>query len=111
MAQRITWDDVMEARRSVREELLPAVRDAELETVAEYFWALDPVAPQVEGHYTLDELVGILEGERGWPTPGHLRGLLNQYLQRRDANPYLGEWNRDGEVREELETLLETAAA
>lgn len=111
MADRITRDDVMEARRSVRDELLPAVLDAGLETVAEYFWALDPVAPQVQGHYTIDELVEILEGERAWPTPGHLRGLLNEYLQRRDANPYLGEWNREGRVREELERLLEVAAA
>ncbi|MDP2498945.1 MAG: hypothetical protein Q8W44_13290 [Candidatus Palauibacterales bacterium] len=111
MAERITVEDVMEARREIRDELLPAVRDAELEVVAEYFWALDPDAPQVEGHYTVDELVGILEGERPWPADSHLRGLLNQYLQRRDANPYLDEWDRQGEVRDGLPELLERAAA
>ena len=111
MAERITYDDVMEARREIRDELLPAVRDAGLETVAEYFWALDPIAPQVDGHYTIDELVAILEGERPWPTDAHFRGLLSEYLQSRDANPYLDEWNRKGDVREELERLLEVAAA
>jgi hypothetical protein len=110
MAERITWDDVMEARRQVREELLPAVMQAELEIVAEYFWALDPIAPQVEGHYTIDELVGILERERPWPTDAHLRGLLSQYLQGRDANPYLDEWNRKGDVREEVVRRLDVAA-
>lgn len=111
MADRITWNDVMDARRAVREELLPAVREADLELVAEYFWALDPVAPQVEGHYTIDELVEILEGERPWPDDNHLRGLLNEYLQRRDANPYLEEFEMDGAVREEIVERLETASA
>ncbi len=111
MADRITHEDVMEARREVREELLPAVREAELEVVARYFWALDPIAPQVEGHYTIDALVGALEGERPWPTDAHLRGLLNEYLQRRDANPYLDEWNLEGEVSDELVRRLEVAAA
>lgn len=110
MAQRITWDDVMEARRQVCEELLPAVMQAELEVVAEYFWALDPIAPQVEGHYTIDELVGILERERPWPTDAHLRGLLSQYLQGRDANPYLDEWNRKRDVRDEVVRRLNVAA-
>lgn len=111
MAERISYDDVMDARRAIRDELLPAVREAELEVVAEYFWALDPVAPQVEGHYTIDELVGILEGEREWPDDHHLRGLLNEYLQRRDANPYLDEWEMDGQVREELVETLDVASA
>lgn len=111
MADRITHEDVTEARRAVRDELLPAVREAELEVVAEYFWALDPIAPQVEGHYTIDALIGILEGERSWPADAHLRGLLNEYLQRRDANPYLDEWNREDEVREEVVRRLEVAAA
>lgn len=111
MAERITHDDVMDARRRIREELLPAVREAGLQVVAEYFWALDPVAPQVEGHYTIDELVGILEGEREWPDDNHLRGLLNEYLQRRDANPYLDEWEMDGQVREEIVELLDVASA
>jgi len=111
MAERITYEDVLDARRQIRDELLPAVREAELEVVAEYFWALDPVAPQVEGHYTVDELIQRLEGERPWPGDSHLRGLLNEYLQRRDANPYLDEWNRQGDVREGLPELLERAAA
>lgn len=111
MAERITYEDVLAARRQVRDELLPAVREADLEVVAEYFWALDPVAPQVEGHYTVDELVEILEGQRPWPPDSHLRGLLNEYLQRRDANPYLDEWDRQGEVRDGLPELLERAAA
>lgn len=111
MAERITYDDVMDARREIRDELLPVVREAELELVAEYFWALDPIAPQVEGHYTIDELVAVLEGERPWPTDAHFRGLLSEYLQSRDANPYLDEWNRKGDVREELERRLEVAAA
>lgn len=111
MAKRITYEDVMEARREIREELLPAVRRADLEVVVEYFWAMDPIAPQVEGHYTIDELVEILEGERPWPAVAQFRGLLNEYLQRRDANPYLGEWNRKGQAREELEELLETAGS
>lgn len=111
MTRRITHEDVMDARRQIREELLPAVREAELEVVAEYFWALDPVAPQVEGHYTIDELVAILEGEAPWPDDNHFRGLLNQYLQRRDANPYLGEWNLKGEVREEIVDRLDVASA
>lgn len=111
MAERITYEDVLAARRQVRDELLPAVREADLEVVAEYFWALDPVAPQVGGHYTVDELVEILEGQRPWPPDSHLRGLLNEYLQRRDANPYLDEWDRQGEVRDGLPELLERAAA
>lgn len=111
MAERITHDDVIDARRTVREELLPAVRQADLEVVAEYFWALDPIAPQVEGHYTIDALIGVLEGDRPWPTDAHLRGLLNEYLQRRDANPYLDEWNREGEVRDEIVRRLAIAAA
>lgn len=111
MANRITYSDVMEARREIREELLPAVRQSELDVVVEYFWAMDPIAPQVEGHYTIDELVGILEGEREWPTVAHFRGLLNEYLQSRDANPYLGEWNRQGETREEVIRRLDVAAA
>lgn len=101
----------MEARREIREELLPAVREAELEVVAEYFWALHPVAPQVDGHYTIEELVELLEGERPWPERGHFRGLLSEYLQRRDANPYLDEWEMEGQVREELERLLDVASA
>lgn len=111
MAERITYEDVLEARREIRDELLPAVRDADLEVVADYFWALDPVAPQVEGHYTVDELIELLDGERPWPGDSHLRGLLNEYLQRRDANPYLDEWNRQGEVPDGLPELLERAAA
>ena len=111
MANRITYDEVMEARREIRQELLPAIMEAEIEIVVDYFWAMDPIAPQVDGHYTIDELVGILEGEREWPTEAHFRGLLNEYLQSRDANPYLGEWNRKGEVPEELERKLEVAAA
>ena len=111
MAERITHDDVIEARRAVGEELLPAVLEADLEIVAEYFWALDPIAPQVEGHYTIDALIGVLEGDRPWPTDAHLRGLLNEYLQRRDANPYLDEWNREGEVRDEIVRRLAIAAA
>lgn len=111
MAERITYEDVLEARREIRAELLPAVKEAELEVVAEYFWALDPVAPQVEGHYTVDELIARLEGERPWPEDSQLRGLLNEYLQRRDANPYLDEWDRQGEVREGLPEVLERAAA
>lgn len=111
MAERLTYEDVLRARREIREELLPAVREAELEVVAEYFWALDPVAPQVEGHYTIDELIGLLEGDRRWPDDSHFRGLLNEYLQRRDANPYLDEWDRQGEVRDGLPELLERAAA
>lgn len=111
MAERITHEDVREARRRVRDELLPAVREAELEVVARYFWALDPIAPQVDGHYTIDELVGLLEGERPWPPDAHFRGLLNEYLQRRDANPYLDEWNLEGEIAAELIRRLEVAAA
>lgn len=111
MADRITHDDVIKARRAVGRELLPAVREAELEVVAEYFWALHPIAPQIDGHYTIDGLIAVLEGERPWPTDAHLRGLLNEYLQRRDANPYLDEWNREGEAREEVVRRLEVAAA
>jgi len=111
MADRITLEDVRQARREIRGELLPAVRDADLGRVADYFWALDPIAPQVEGHYTIDELVGILEGERPWPTDAHLRGLLGEYLQRRNANPYLDEWDRKGRVDEVIVRRLEVASA